>query len=75
MYYKRFKTAFFYDFAQNTNSMLPRFFSSVGIDLTSDFSLFNLIAPFDAGLRSIYIPESGGMKFELLFSLNFGAMY
>ncbi len=75
MYFKRFKTAFFYDYAQNTSSLFPRSFSSIGIDLTSDFSLFNLIAPFDAGIRSIYIPETRGMKFELLFSLNFGAMY
>jgi hypothetical protein len=45
------------------------------LDLTSDFAFFNLIAPLDAGLRSIYIPETGEMKFELLFSLNFGGMY
>jgi hypothetical protein len=75
MYFKRFKTAFFYDFAQNTNPLLPRFYSSVGLDLTTDFSLFNLIAPFDAGVRSIYIPETRRTKIELLFSLNFGAMY
>jgi hypothetical protein len=75
MYFKRFKTALFYDFARSTNKLLPRFFSSVGLDLTSDFSLFNFIAPLDAGLRSIYNPETREMKFELLFSLNFGAMY
>jgi hypothetical protein len=75
MYFKRFKTTMFYDYAQSSDLQLPRIFSSVGLDLTSDFSLFNLIAPLDAGLRSIYIPETGKMKFEILFSLNFGAMY
>jgi hypothetical protein len=75
LYFKRFKTSFFYDFAKSTDTLLPQFFSSVGLDFTSDFSLLNLIAPIDAGLRSIYIPETGKMKFELLFSLNFGAMY
>jgi hypothetical protein len=75
LYFKRFKTSVFYDFAKSTDNLLPRFFSSVGLDLTSDFSLLNLIAPLDAGLRSIYIPETGKIKFELLFSLNFGAMY
>jgi hypothetical protein len=75
MYFKRFKTALFYDFAKSTDQLLPSYFSSVGLDLTSDFALFNFIAPFDAGLRSIYNPETGKIKFELLFSLNFGGMY
>jgi hypothetical protein len=75
MYFKRFKTAFFYDFAKSTDPNLPGFISSVGLDLTSDFAFFNLIAPLDAGIRSIYIPETGEMKFGLLFSLNFGGMY
>jgi hypothetical protein len=75
MYFKRFKTAFFYDYAKNTNPLFPRSFSSIGLDLTSDFSLFNLIAPLDFGLRLIYIPETGGMKIEPLISLNFAAMY
>ncbi len=74
-YFKRIKTTLFYDFARSTDKLQPRFLSSVGLDLTSDFSLLNLIAPFDAGLRSIYNPETGEMKFELLFSLNFGAIY
>jgi hypothetical protein len=75
MYFKRFKTSVFYDFAKSTDHQLPHSFSSIGLDLTSDFSLLNLIVPFDAGLRSIYNPETGGMKFELLFSINFGGMY
>jgi hypothetical protein len=75
MYFKRFKTSLFYDFAKSTDPLLPRVFSSIGLDLSSDFSLLNLIAPLDAGLRSIYNPETRQMKFELLFSLNFGAMY
>jgi hypothetical protein len=75
MYFKRFKTSFFYDFARSNDSLLPGSFSAIGLDLTSDFSFINLIAPLDAGLRTIYQPETGDVKFELLFSLNFGGMY
>jgi len=74
LYFKRFKTSVFYDFAKGDNQ-LPQLISSIGLDLTSDFSLLNFIAPLDAGLRSIYIPDTGEMKFEILFSLNFGGMY
>lgn len=75
MYFKRFKTTLFYDFARSTDDHLPRFFSSAGIDLTSDFSILNFIVPLDAGLRSIYVLETGKMKFEALFSLNIGELY
>ena len=74
LYFKRFKTTVFYDFAKGDNQ-LPQLISSIGLDLTSDFSFLNFIAPLDAGLRSIYIPDTGEMKFEILFSLNFGGMY
>jgi hypothetical protein len=75
LYFKRFKTTLFYDFAKSTDFQPPHFFTSIGLDLRSDFSLLNLIIPFDAGLRSIYNPRTKEMKFELLFSLSFGAMY
>jgi len=75
MYVKRVKTAVFYDYARSADQMLPRVFSSTGIDLTMDFSLFNFIAPFDAGIRSIYIPETGKMKFQVLFSINLNSIY
>jgi hypothetical protein len=75
LYFKRFKATLFYDFAKSTDDQLPGFLSSAGLDLTSDFSILNFIMPLDAGLRSIYIPETGEMKFEALFSLNIGALY
>jgi hypothetical protein len=31
LYFKRFKTSFFYDFAKSQDGLLPRFFSSVGL--------------------------------------------
>jgi len=75
MYFKRFKTTLFYDFARSTDDQLPRFLSSAGIDLTSDFSILNFIVPLDAGLRAMYVPETGKVKFEVLFSLNISELY
>ena len=68
IYIKRVKTAVFYDYAQSKDLMVPSVFSSTGIDLSMDFRLFNFVSPFDAGIRSVYIPETGQMKFQLLFS-------
>jgi len=75
MYFKRFKTMLFYDYAKSTDNLTPSVFSSLGFDLTADFSLFNFIAPFDAGLRTIYHPETGEINFGFVFALNFGGMY
>jgi len=75
LYFKRFKTSVFYDFARSLDKKQNEVYSSIGIDLSSDFSFLNLITPLDAGLRTIYIPETGKFKFQMLFSLNFGGMY
>jgi hypothetical protein len=75
IYIKRVKSAFFYDFLKSYGKASPDFFSSTGMDITMDFSLFNFVAPFDAGLRSIYIPESGEFKFQFLFSINLNSIY
>jgi hypothetical protein len=75
LFIKRFKTSVFYDYARSADQVLPRVFSSTGFDLTMDFSLFNFIAPFDAGLRSAYISETGKMKFQVLFTLNLNSIY
>jgi hypothetical protein len=71
LFIKRLKSSVFYDYAKTTNKV----FSSTGLDLTMDFTMFNFIAPFDAGLRSAYIPETGKLKFELLFALNLNSIY
>jgi hypothetical protein len=47
----------------------------MGVDLTVDFHLFRHFAPLEAGLRSIYFPESGGFGFEFLYSLNLAGIY
>jgi hypothetical protein len=75
LYIKRVKTAVFYDYAQSKDLMVPEVFSSTGVDLSMDFRLFNFVSPFDAGIRSIYLPETGQMKFQVLFSLNLNSIY
>jgi hypothetical protein len=75
MYVKRIKSAVFYDYARSSDQILPKIFSSTGVDFSMDFTLFNFIAPFDAGIRSIYIPETGKVKFQVLFTLNLNSIY
>jgi hypothetical protein len=75
LYIKRVKSALFYDFAKSYDKLSPRIYSSVGLDLTMDFVAFNFIAPFDAGLRSAFIPESGKMVFQVLFAIKLNSLY
>ena len=75
LYIKRFSAAAFYDFARSKDQTLPRFFSSIGLELTMDFHLFSNVLPFNAGLRSAYIPETGKKVFQFLFNCNFNAIY
>jgi len=75
IYFKRFKTSIFYDFAQSTGRQRPDFFSSIGIELTTDVSLFNFIIPIEAGLRAMYIPETKSFVFGPIFFPNMGGMY
>ncbi len=74
-YFKRFKSGVFYDYAQSTDLLKTSYYSSAGIDLSSDFGFINLITPLDAGIRSIYNLQTKGMQFELIFSINLGAIY
>lgn len=74
-YFKRFKIRLFYDYAQCPGKLQSKYYSSTGLDLSSDFGFINLIAPFDAGIRTIYKPSTGGLVFEPHISFNLGAMY
>jgi hypothetical protein len=75
LYIKRIDTAVFYDCAMSTDKTIPNYFSSTGLDLTMDFCIFNFIAPFNAGLRSAFIPETGKIAFQVLFAVNLNSIY
>jgi hypothetical protein len=75
IYMKRLKAAVFYDHAWVYDTEPDQNYNSVGADLTLDFHLFRHFAPLEAGLRSIYFPESGTFGFEFLYSLNLAGIY
>jgi hypothetical protein len=75
IYFKRLKGAVFYDQAWIYDTEPNQSYNSTGLDLTFDFNLFRHFAPLEAGLRSIYFPETGRFGFEFLYSLNLSGIY
>jgi hypothetical protein len=74
-YFKRLKSALFYDYAISKDLMKTIYYSSIGLDLSSDFGFINLITPLDAGIRSIFNLQTNRMQFEMIFSINLGSIY
>jgi hypothetical protein len=70
LYLKRLKAALFYDYAISFDTEPYQSYNSTGIDLTFDFHLFRFFAPLEAGLRTIYLPQSGTVAFELLYGID-----
>lgn len=82
LYIKRVRSSVFYDYAwlsvpamTNDHRYIYNYkqfeLNSTGLDLSADFHVFHSIVPMQAGLRSIYLPQSNSMAFEFLFSVNF----
>ncbi len=74
-YFKRLSGRFFYDLQNGQNENINTFFSSAGAELHSEWHFFNFPAPFDIGLRFIYINPLNKMPLEFLFGINFDALY
>jgi hypothetical protein len=70
LYLKRLKAGVFYDHAIAFDKEPYEDYNSIGLDLTFDLHLFRLFAPFEAGLRTIYFPQTQQVGFEFLYSLN-----
>lgn len=70
-YIKRTKANLFYDMAwkEKIGINLP-YDSSIGLDVSNDMYLFRLPAPFDVGVRNVYIPNENSFRFFFLLSLN-----
>ena len=70
IYIKRLKAALFYDCAIDKGVSPNEFYQSTGVDLTIDFHLFRLFTPLEAGLRTIYLPDSRRIALEFLYSVD-----
>lgn len=82
LYLKRVRSSLFYDYAwlsvpalSNDHRYISNYkqfgLNSTGVDLTADFHVLRSVIPLQAGLRSIYLPQSRSMAFEFLFSVDF----
>jgi hypothetical protein len=71
MYIKRFKLNLFYDFAGGNDPGKIYSSSSAGAELTADLHLLRFVFPFELGLRTLYIPQSGKWGFQFLYGVNF----
>lgn len=69
LYIKRFRSRLFADLAY-TFDVGGENIASLGFDLTADFHLFTFFAPFEAGIRSIYIPDNETISFQFLLSFG-----
>ncbi len=75
LYIKRIKSTVFYDYAKGFDQQPYEKYSSTGIALRFDLSLFNFIAPFDVGMRTIYKPEERNFEFQFLFGIDLNSFY
>lgn len=71
LYLKRFKLNLFYDYAKGINLEYTEIYQSTGAELTVDFHALRFVAPFNAGVRTIYFPTTQGWGFQFLYSINF----
>ena len=75
-YLKRFRGSVFYDYAtgkdvyMNGNGPVDKDFSSLGMELSTDVHLAQILMPFNIGGRLIWIPETGTSSGEFIFSVN-----
>lgn len=74
-YIKRIKGSLFFDHAFGKNPANYKHFNSVGFDITADLHLLRFIAPFDLGLRTIYLPDENKFSFEFLFAIDYIELY
>ena len=75
IYLKRIRAAAFYDYAIGMNHEYDRYYNSMGADLLVDVHLLRFVAPFEFGLRSIYLPDENEFTFQFLFGVDFNSFY
>jgi len=82
LYIKRLKSSIFYDYAwlsapafTKNHEYIPNKYqfqlNSMGLELTSDLHAFRFFAPVECGIRTIYLPQTNTVTFNLLVSVNF----
>ncbi len=75
LYLKRIKAGLFYDYAIGIDKNDTDYFRSMGLDIRADLHIIRFVAPFDLGLRTMYLPDRNKLAFEFLFAIDFDALY
>ncbi|MFH0864948.1 MAG: hypothetical protein V1904_02045 [Bacteroidota bacterium] len=71
LYFKRFKANLFYDYAEGNTGIDYKYYSSTGIEVTTDMNVLRFLFPVDLGVRSTYMPDTKKMNYEFLIGMNF----
>lgn len=71
IYLKRIRGAIFYDYALGINTGEDHEYNSMGVDLITEVHLLRFLAPFEFGLRSIYLPDDRSVAWNFLFGVGF----
>lgn len=84
LYLKRLRASLFYDFSSlkgetynsegDVYSIYKKYLTSFGVELTADGHFLRLPAPVSLGLRSMYLLDFDQFRFEMLLSIDFGAI-
>lgn len=75
VYVKRIKAGFFFDYAIGVRGENKDDFTSLGMEVRADVHLLRFLAPFDLGIRAIFLPQKQRMEYEFLFAIDFEALY
>lgn len=71
VYMKRIRASLFYDYAVGFNPHSDNYYNSMGVDLITEVHLLRFLAPFELGVRSIYLPDENAIEWNFLFGVGF----
>lgn len=74
IYAKRCKANFFVDHSRLFSNGETSLWNSIGLDILVDAHLLRMPMPFEFGLRTTYLENTGDFRFEFLWGIDFYAI-
>jgi len=71
LYMKRIRANLFYDYAIGLNPAYDNYYNTMGTDLITEVHLLRFMAPFEFGVRCIYLPDDSSVAWNFLFGIGF----
>ncbi len=75
IYMKRIRANLFYDYAVGLNTTGKNYYNSTGVDVLTEVHVLRFIAPLDIGVRCVYLPDEGSLRWSFLFGIGFSSFY